>query len=158
FVLTYVGTVFRLTSARGLMNGLRRLHDMDPDLARLLDVRFIGRIVDTEEKYFEGSNSLGVTRHGYLEHSRAVAALGRSHAALCMLEDVPGAERIYPAKIFEVLFLGRPCLTIAPEGALARLVRRYGLGDVVHPRDTEAIAATLARMLAEFRGGNSVTV
>jgi glycosyltransferase involved in cell wall biosynthesis len=158
FVLTYVGTVFRLTSARGLMDGLRRLRDMDPELARLLDVRFIGRIVETETQYFEGSEELGVTRQGYLEHSRAVAALGGSHAALCMLEDLPGAERIYPAKIFEVLFLGRPCLTIAPDGALARLVRRYGLGDVVHPRDTDAIAKTLARMLSNFRSGNSARV
>lgn len=158
FVLTYVGTVFRLTSARGLMNGLRHLHQADPELARLLEVRFIGRIVETEAQYFEGSETLGVTRQGYVEHARAVAALGGSHAALCMLEDVPGAERIYPAKIFEVLFLGRPCLTIAPEGALARLVRRYGLGDVVHPGDTGAIAKTLARMLRSFQDGNCATV
>jgi glycosyltransferase involved in cell wall biosynthesis len=158
FVLTYVGTVFRLTSARGLMDALRLLWTREPELARSLDVRFIGRIVETEEKYFEGSESLGVRRYGYVEHSRAVAALGESHVALCMLEDLPGAERIYPAKIFEILFLGRPCLAITPDGALARLVRRYGLGDVVHPGDAEGIARTLAGMLQTFQSGAAVTV
>ena len=158
FVLTYVGTVFRLTSARGLIDGLRCLRSSQPELARLLDVRFIGRIVETEEKYFEGAESLGVTRYGYVEHSKAVAALGGSHAALCMLEDLPGADRIYPAKIFEILFLGRPCLAIAPDGALARLMRRYGLGDVVHPRDSEGVARTLEGMLENFRSGTAVAV
>lgn len=158
FVLTYVGTVFRLTSARALLDGIRRLRDSNPALARLLDVRFIGRIVETEAPHFAGAESLGISRHGYVEHSRALAALGASHAALCLLEDLPGAERIYPAKIFEILFLGKPCLTIAPEGALSRLARRYGLGDVVHPRDTDAIASALARMLEKFRDGHVVTL
>jgi glycosyltransferase involved in cell wall biosynthesis len=158
FVLTYVGTVFRLTSAKGLMDGLRVLHERDPVLARLLEVRFIGRVVDTESVHFEGTETLGVTRYGYLEHAKAVAALGESHAALCILDDLPGAERVYPAKIFEILFLGRPCFTIAPEGALARLARRYGLGEVVHPRDPAAIAAGLSRVLESFRDGKLVTV
>lgn len=158
FLLTYVGTVFRLTSARGLMDGLRRLRDRSPQLSRLLEVRFVGRIVETEAAHFEDSESLGVRLHGYLEHSRAVAALAGSHAALCLLADVPGAERIYPAKIFEILFLGRPCLTIAPEGALAKLVRRYGLGDVVHPDNAGEIARALARMVEAFRDGEIATV
>jgi hypothetical protein len=75
-----------------------------------------------------------------------------------MLEDLPGAERIYPAKIFEIMFLGRPCLAIAPEGALSRLVRRYGLGEVVHPSDCEGIARTLSGMLHDFRCGTAATV
>jgi glycosyltransferase involved in cell wall biosynthesis len=158
FVLTYVGTVFRLTSARGLLEGIRCLRRRAPDLAKLLDVRFIGRIVETEAKHFEGCEELGVTRQGYLEHSRAMAALGGSHAALCLLEDLPGAERICPAKIFEILFLGRPCLAIAPDGALARLVRRYGLGEVIHPRDSDTIADTLASMLRGFRSGHPVAL
>lgn len=151
FVLTYVGTVFRLTSARGLVAGLRRLHELDPELAGLLDVRFFGRIVETEASYFEGTESLAVSRLGYVEHAQALAELGASHAVLCILDDVAGADRIYPAKIFEIMYLGRPCLALAPDGALARLVRSHGLGEVVSPRDPDAIAAALARMVQEFR-------
>ena len=39
------------------------------------------------------------------------------------IDDTPGAQPIYPAKIFELMALNRPCLTLAPEGALAELVR-----------------------------------
>jgi glycosyltransferase involved in cell wall biosynthesis len=153
FVLTYVGTVFRLTSARGLIEGIRRLHARDPELARLLDVRFIGRIVETETDYFDGTEALGVSRLGYVEHARAVVELAASHAALCILDDVVGVDRIYPAKIFEIMYIGRPCLALVPEGALARLVRHHCLGEVVNPRDPDAIAAVLERMLGEFRDG-----
>jgi hypothetical protein len=66
------------------------------------------------------------------------------------LDQVDGVERIYPAKIFEIMRLGRPCLALTPEGALASLVRKHRLGDVVHPRDSEAIARTLSRMLRTF--------
>ncbi len=155
FVLTYVGTVFRLTSARGLLDAVRLLHVREPELGKLLEVRFIGRIVETEASHFEGTAAIGVQRLGYLEHERALAELARSHAVLCLLDDLPGASRIYPAKIFEIMYAGRPCLALAPEGALADLVRDHALGEVIHPRDSEAIFATLSRRLRLFRDGKT---
>ena len=155
FVLTYVGTVFRLTSARGLVDAVRLLHAREPELAKLLEVRFIGRIVETETSYFEDTAALGVQRLGYIEHAEALAELARSHAVLCLLDDLPGASRIYPAKIFEIMYLGRPCLALTPEGALADLVRHHALGDVIHPRDTEAIYAALSRRLRSFRDASA---
>jgi glycosyltransferase involved in cell wall biosynthesis len=155
FALSYSGTVFRLTSAQGFLEGLRRLHAHEPELGKLLDVRFAGRIVDTEAKHFENSEALGVTRLGYLEHARAIELMAESHAALCILDEVEGVERIYPAKIFEIMRSGRACLALTPEGALASLVRRHRLGEVVAPRDPEAVAAALARMLRAFRDGTT---
>ena len=151
FVLTYSGTVFRLTSAAGLLAGVRRLHEREPELAKLLDVRFVGRIVDTEAHHFEGSDALGVRRLGYVEHDVAIRHLAESHAALCILDDVAGVERIYPAKIFEIMRVGRPCLTLTPEGALARLVREHQLGELLSPHDTGGIAAVLEKWLRAFR-------
>jgi glycosyltransferase involved in cell wall biosynthesis len=154
FVLSYAGTVFRLTSARGLIDAVRLLQEREPELARLLEIRFIGRIVETEASYFEGSEALGVRRLGYLGHAQALEQLAESHAVLCILDEVNGVERIYPAKIFEIMQLGRACLALTPEGALATLVRRHRVGEVVAPRDTVAIASTLSRMLREFRDGS----
>jgi glycosyltransferase involved in cell wall biosynthesis len=151
FVLTYSGTVFKLTSAAGFVEGVRRLHAVQPELAQLLETRFVGRIVDTEARHFEDSEALGIKRFGYLEHHRALAHLAESHLALCILDEVDGVERIYPAKIFEIMRLGRPCLALTPEGALANLVRRHRLGEVVRPRDPQAIANALSQRLQAFR-------
>jgi glycosyltransferase involved in cell wall biosynthesis len=156
FVLTYSGTVFRLTSAGGFMQGLRLLHEREPQLAQRLEVRFVGRIVDTEQHYFEGSEALGVRRLGYVAHEQAIVQLAESHEALCILDEVDGVERIYPAKIFEIMRVGRPCLALTPDGALARLVREHRLGEVIAPRDAPAIASALEQRLRAFRDGRAL--
>jgi glycosyltransferase involved in cell wall biosynthesis len=94
---------------------------------------------------------LGVRRLGYVEHGRALEELAASHAVLCILDDAPGAERIYPGKIFELLYLGLPCLTIAPEGVLADFAREHDLGVVVSPTDPDAIVGALSAWLQAFR-------
>jgi glycosyltransferase involved in cell wall biosynthesis len=153
FVITYAGTVFKQNSPRGLLGALRTLHAREPELARLLRVRFIGRIVDTELEAFEGSEALGVERVGFIDKDQVTPALSASHMTLCLLDIMPGAERIYPAKIFELMYLGRPCLTLAPPGALADLSRKHQLGPVLAPRDEPAIVDELVRALRAFRAG-----
>lgn len=153
FVVSHVGTVFKLTSPRGLLGAVRRLHREDPELARLLELRFIGRVVDLEQDAFAGMEAMGVKQTGYLAHDDAVRALAASHLVLVILDQTPGVEKIYPAKVFEAMHIGRPCLTLAPEGALTRLVRKHGIGECVAPRDEAAIAELLARKLRAFRDG-----
>ncbi len=150
-VLTYAGTVFSMTSARGLLDAVRLLHTRSPQVARWLRVRFVGRIADTELDAFDGTEELGVERAGYVPHDDVLNELAASHRTLCLLDDVPGAESIYPAKIFELMRLGRPIMTLAPPGALSRLVERHGLGPAVHPRDDEAIASALEVAVRSFQ-------
>jgi hypothetical protein len=153
-VVTYAGTLFRLTSARGFLGALRRLHAAEPALARRLRVRFLGRIVDTEEGAFAGTEALGVERAGYVPHDEVARALAASHLALCILDDAPFVERIYPAKIFELMYLaervGLRTLTLSPPGALTALVEAHGVGPVLPPRDEPAIAAFLEAELRAF--------
>lgn len=153
FVVSHVGTVFKLTSPTGLLGAIRRLHEREPELARLMKVQFIGRIVDLEKAAFEGMDALGVECVGYMDHDEAVRRLAASHLVLVILDDTTGVERIYPAKIFEAMYIGRPCLTLAPDGALSRLVERHRIGDRLRPRDEAAICELLASKLRAFRDG-----
>ena len=153
FVVTYAGTVFRLTRPSGLLRALRRIRAEHPDLATLLDVRFIGRVVETEQQTLADAADLGVRTLGYMDHAAALAESAKSHLNLCLLSDAPGAEGIYPQKIFELAALGRPVLTLAPTGALTALVRDLGLEAALHPEDDGAIAAHLVQQLRAFRVG-----
>jgi Glycosyltransferase Family 4 len=157
FTVTYAGTLFRLTSARGFLGGVRRLHADEPELARHLRVRFLGRIVDTELDTFDGTEGLGVERIGYVPHEEVTRALAASHLALCILDEAPFVERVYPAKIFELMHLADRfalhTLTLAPPGALADLVATHQVGPVIGPRDEAAIAAFLAAELRAFVAG-----
>ena len=153
YVLAYAGTVFRLTSLRGLLGAVRRLHRDAPTIARHLHLEIMGRVVDTELDSFEGTEALHVDRTGYVAHDEVLPRLAAAHEVLCVLDDVPGNERIYPAKIFELMVLGRPLLTLSPPGALQRLVQKLELGPVLPPRDEAAIARHLETRIRLFLEG-----
>ncbi|HHH11263.1 MAG TPA: hypothetical protein ENK23_04225, partial [Sorangium sp.] len=150
FVISYAGTVYRLTSARTLLGAVRQLHATKPQLAKLLEVRFMGRIVDTELDAFEGTDALGVRRLGYVPHDEVLALLGNSHMVMCMQADAPGVEHIYPGKVFELMKLGRPILTISPAGALTRLVQQLKLGVIFDPHDQDGLCRFLTLQLIDF--------
>ncbi len=153
FTVSYAGTVYKLTSPRGFLAGVRLLHERSPQLAKLLDVRFTGRIVDTQLDAFTGMDRYGVHQVGFLPKDEVALEQSRSHVTLCLQDDVPGNERIYQAKIFELMYLGRPCLTIAPPGALAALCAEHRLGVVIDPRDPPAIAAWLEDAIRRWQEG-----
>jgi len=155
--VTYAGTAFRLTSPAGFLQAVRLVHARRPDLGKLLRVRFVGRIVDSERPAFEGMKELGVEEAGYVPHEQVAGILSSSHLALCILDEAPGVEHIYPAKIFELMYLaaehGLSLLTLTPPGVLADLVRRHALGPLFAPRDAEAIAGFLIERLSWFVAG-----
>ena len=153
YVLAYAGTVFRLTSLRGLLGGVRRLHRDAPEVARHLHLEIMGRVVDTELVLFKGTEGMHIERRGYVAHGEVLLRLASAHEVLCVLDDVPGNERIYPAKIFELMALGRPLLTLSPQGALQRLVEDLELGPVIPPRDEAAIASHLEARIRLFLDG-----
>jgi hypothetical protein len=134
---------------------VRLLNERSPELGKLLSIKFFGRIVDTELPHFAGTEALGVERLGYIPHERVLATLNQSHVTLCLLDAVPGVEGIYPAKILELMYLARPVLALAPEGALTRLMHAHNLGPVIAPRDVPAIANQLSNWLEAFRAGHA---
>jgi glycosyltransferase involved in cell wall biosynthesis len=153
FVATYAGTVHDLTTPRGFLQAVRLLHERSPELAKLLEVHFIGRVVATELEHFEGMDAFNVHRLGFVPKEAVMPALAESHLVLCIQGEFKGAERIYPAKIFELLHLGRPCLTLSPRGVLTELVENHRCGVALPPNDIPAIAAFLEEQLRLFRDG-----
>jgi glycosyltransferase involved in cell wall biosynthesis len=157
FRLTYAGSILKMNCPRGFLRAVRLLHERDPRLAAKLEVEFLGRVVDTELDAFEGTEALGVVRRGYVPHDEVLPALSRSHGVLCTLADVPGADSMYPGKIFELMHLGRPVFTFAPRGALRELVDAHRLGPTADPDDVEGIATIVDRALRAWEEGSYST-
>lgn len=149
-VMTYAGTTFRHTSPKGLLAALRILQERDPSIIERILVRFVGRIVPTELPTFEENPLPCIERVPYVPRVQALRMLAESHVALLILDEVPHAEAMYPAKIFEIMHLRRPLLALAPQGAVSRLIQRHDLGLVVGPRDPSAIAEAIARHVQIF--------
>jgi len=153
FRISYAGSILKMNCPRGFLRAVRLLHERSPELAKKLEIEFLGRVVDTEKDAFDGMDKLGVTLRGYVPHDQVLPALARSHAVLCTLANVPGADSMYPGKIFELMHLGRPVFTFAPPGALRDLADRHRLGPSADPDDVEAIAGILDTALRSWERG-----
>jgi glycosyltransferase involved in cell wall biosynthesis len=149
-LLTYAGTTFRHTSPRGLLAALQLLRERDPGILSRILVRFVGRIVPTELATFEENPLPCIERIPYVPREQALRMLAESHVALLILDEVPHADAMYPAKIFEIMHLRRPLLALAPRGAVSRLIEKHNLGTVVGPRDPAAIAEAIAKYVRTF--------
>ena len=150
FVVTHAGTLYRLTNPTAFLHALALVAERRPDLARWVDVRFIGRVVESEQAEVDAAAVHGVSRVPYLAHGELLGVLAASHLTLCLVTDVAGSERIYPAKIFELMAVGRPVLTISPVGVLSELVVNHRLGPWFAPDDIEGIAGDLVQRLEQF--------
>jgi glycosyltransferase involved in cell wall biosynthesis len=156
FRLSYVGTLWNLTSAAPLVEAVRQLAADSPELAQRLELVFAGRRTGLQAQLVSEFRSLPCTlvEHDYLEHSVAVDLMRGSGALCLLLSDLPGAGRVVPAKLFEYMATGRPILTIAPPGEARELLYGYP-GGQYSPRDIAGIACWLADAI---RGNPSTSV
>jgi hypothetical protein len=151
--LVYVGTLWKLTSVAPLVRAIRHFIQRWPTLAERLELVFAGRRTDDQQRQVDSLRGLPcrLIEHPYLDHRAAVDLICSAHGLCVLLADLPGAERVVPAKIFEYLATRRRILAIAPQGELTQLLDAYPGARVFSPEDVEGIANCLAQEI-EDRG------
>jgi glycosyltransferase involved in cell wall biosynthesis len=157
FRLVYSGTLWSLTSALPLVSAVQELARRSPQLSALLELVFVGRRTAKEEEILSGLDGLPCrcAVHPYLEHGRALELLHSADVLCAILADLPGAERVVPAKIFEYMASRRPILVIAPKGELWELLGGYPAAAAYSPSDVKGIGAYLERRLRERWDGSA---
>ncbi len=81
-------------------------------------------------------------------HRAALELQARADGLLLFENTAPNSEIMLTQKIFEYIASGRPILAIAPEGAMANVLRAAGCGVVVPPDDRRSIRDALHSLLA----------
>lgn len=153
FLLAYLGTLWRLTDVRPLVAGVARLAQVDPESAASLSLCFAGRRTPEQDLALDELRRLPcrLDTHEYLAHTEAVGLMLRSSGLCLLVADVPGAERVVPAKLFEYMAARRPILAIAPRGEVWHLLAGHPAARLCEPRDADAIAAALREEVARHR-------
>jgi glycosyltransferase involved in cell wall biosynthesis len=157
--LAYVGTLWNLTSVAPLVEAVQQLCRSRPELASRLELVFVGRRMPAQQQILDRLHGLPcrLVEHPYLDH-RAALELVRTADGLCvLLSDVPGAERVVPAKIFEYLATQRPILVIAPPGELWDILAGCPAARLLPPADSGAIARCLADEVQRHLAGNPLS-
>jgi glycosyltransferase involved in cell wall biosynthesis len=143
--VVYVGTLWKLTSLAPFASALRLLASRLPDLGRRLKLVVAGRRTSEEQQVLTSLQAATgcVEELPYVEHSDAVSLMRSADILLTNLADLPGAERVLPAKAFEYLAVRRPILALTPPGELWDLLEPHPRSALFNPSNVEGIAEYL---------------
>jgi len=143
--LLYAGTVFESRPLTSLWEGLERLSEAE---RRRITVEVVGRVV-AGQVVAPKLPGLTVTAVSYEPHEAVLRRMAAADVLLLTAADLPGLNRMVPAKLFEYLAARRPILCLAPLGAASKIVEACGAGAVVPPGQPARLAGLLARWLKD---------
>jgi glycosyltransferase involved in cell wall biosynthesis len=150
FRLVYIGTLWNLTDINPLVRAIEHLDNHHPELSAKLELVCVGRKTPEQLAFLNRlkNTAAKLITIDYCEHSQALQWL-RSASSLCLLlSDVPGADRVVPAKLFEYLAIRKDMLTISPSGETAEIVRRFYPQGQFTPNQVHEISNWLKQRLA----------
>ncbi|HZL34040.1 MAG TPA: glycosyltransferase [Tepidisphaeraceae bacterium] len=155
--LAYVGTLFSLTSIEPVVNAIDEMSKTRPDLAARLELVFAGRRTGPQEQILDRLAKLPcrLIRLPYVTHAEATQLVRSADGVLALLSDVPGAERVVPAKVFEYMAARRQIIAVAPRGELWDILKEYPAANCLLPGDMNSIADALAHAIENCGNGQS---
>ena len=150
FRLVYTGTLWNLTDIEPLVKAIEALNASRPELAGKLELICVGRKTIEQQQVLERvrATTARLEAVDYCEHSQVLDRLNSADGVCLLLSDVPGAERVVPAKLFEYLAIRKEMLTIAPHGETADIARRFFPQSQFVPSDVSGIAGWLEHRLS----------
>lgn len=156
--LVYVGTLWNLTDVEPLVDGVEKLASTDPESAAKLELVFAGRRTAQQSSVLHRLRALSckLVEHPYLSHDGVMELIGSADGLCVLLSDVPAAERVVPAKIFEYMAARRAILAIGPRGEMWDLLQKSPAARLNTPADVDGIARTLAAEIARVNEGRSL--
>jgi len=153
FQLVYTGTLWNLTDIEPLVSAIEQMQHRRPELLDKLELVCVGRKTPEQQAVLDPVNRTNCRTDfvDYCHHKEIAGRLQQADALCLLLSDVPGAERVVPAKVFEYLASRKPILAIAPFGETSRIVQRFLPEGHYAPRDIAGIAAWLIDRLSGSR-------
>lgn len=150
FRLVYTGTLWNLTDVAPVVTAIEQLHAQFPALAQRLEFVCVGRKTPEQLAVLHRLSATGCrfVNVDYCDHS-TVLAWQQSADALCLLlSDVPGAERVVPAKLFEYLAVRKDLLAVLPNGEAAELIERCHPAGALSPQNKPGLLRWLVQRLS----------
>jgi len=136
-VITHLGTAYRTASPSFFLDAIQSLPD---EIRSRLEIRFIGRVSETEERLLASSGP-NIRVLGFLPQQQALAQLAETDYLLLTMTN----EFSLPGKLFEYLASGKPIIALSPDhGEVARLIAETGAGWCVPHDQPEAIRRVVA--------------
>ncbi|MEX2116105.1 MAG: glycosyltransferase [Bacteroidota bacterium] len=151
FVVTYTGSLYGKRNPEMFLKAVEELvAEGSVDPGRIL-LQFIGRFGAEVRDMVERSGiRQSVRLVPYLPHAESIKELLRSDALLLIVDNARGSEEIVPGKVYEYIGARRPIIALAPEGAVAELIRETRSGFVAEGSDVGKIKSAFLEYYRKF--------
>jgi hypothetical protein len=151
FTITYTGSMYGKRNPRTFLQAVEGLVKKGKVDLKKIQLRFIGRFgAEIHDMVMASPVREAIEMEPYLPHSESVKSLLRSDALLLIVDEANGSEEIVPGKVFEYLGAQRPIIALAPEGAIASLMRETHSGFVAPNQDVAAIQDAFMECYNDF--------
>jgi hypothetical protein len=140
-VLTYVGTLWNLTSIEPLILALQKLAEQEPGLASVIELCVVGRKTSDQHALVEQlrNTPITLTVHDYVSHTDALQFMKDADVLLLLLSDMPVAARVMPGKTFEYLATGNAILAVCPPGEVWKVLDGQAGAACIAPSKLDAL-------------------
>ena len=151
FTVTYTGSMYGRRNPATFLAAVENLVEEGKVDRNKIRLRFIGRFGAEVRGIFESSGVRGaIDVVSYLPHGESIRALLEADCLLLVVDESKESEEIVPGKVFEYLGARKPVLALAPEGAVAELIRETASGKVVHNQDVTGIGNAFVECYENF--------
>ncbi len=142
FRLVYTGTLWNLTDIQPVVRALELVCSHSPEIASNIELTVIGRKTPEQSQLLTRLAGLPcqIISRDYCPHAEVLGYQSQADSLLLLLSDVPGAERVVPAKLFEYLATRKQILAVVPPGETAEIVQTFHARSHFPPGDPQAIA------------------
>jgi hypothetical protein len=152
--LVHAGAIYDARDPRPLIEGMRRICERSPEIAREIEMTFIGKVA---EKYSVEKSELpfNVKFERQLSRKDLLVRLAEADVLVIILplEGNRQVEDWVPTKFFDALLLEKPVLVFAKEGVMTRIARESG-GRAILNTDVKGIMETILKSHSDWRSGN----
>lgn len=153
WVWTYVYTNLDENARTGyyLFKGLAELRKNSPEVAAKVRIQLWGMIAEgnaVQAKEFGVDDLVEIS--GHMPKADSVKKLQACDVLFLPLEGRLGSQENFyvPAKVFDYMKLEKPILCMGQEGAATtQILKPSGLGEIVDPYDSQAVAASLEKLV-----------
>ena len=154
FTVTYTGSMYGKRNPSAFLKAVRLGIEQKLVDPKCLQLQFIGRFGDEIHEMFKDPVLLdSIVVRSYVPHSESIKELFRSDDLLMIVDDFKGNEEIVPGKVFEYIGAAKPIITIAPEGAIANLIRETQSGEIAHSDDVESVMNIFVTYYENWKSG-----
>ena len=149
FLIRHIGIVNEKCDPKPFVDALNSELMQNEQLAKDLQLEFIGEVHPQFRQYIEGSGMLkNLTLFtGNVPHKTLIKMYGASSVLLIILTGYKDAEGFLPGKLFEYLATGLPILGVGPaRGDAAAVLNEAGAGVMLEGNDQHGIRSTIREL------------